>query len=293
MTAEDIAEGLRRLGLDGSSSVIAHASLRSFGYVEGGATAVCRALLAVCGTVLMPAFSDDETAVPAPPGLVRPLNAVLVASSWQEFDEAMARAKPFSKDTPIDREIGVIPETMRREMPCARSAHPRMSFIAAGRHAEELTAAGRLDWCLGPIEALAARDGGVLLLGVGHDKNTAIHLAEQRLGRSRFYRYAKVAPGVWAEFPNIPGCSDGFDDIETLLAGATLEVMIGECRARLIPLADVLAAAEAMILEDPAALLRPAVVDGRCRAALEQRLERLRGEAASRGGPVRRSWADT
>ena len=52
-TEQEIIEGLRALELDESASVIVHSSLRSFGHVEGGALAVCRALVAVCGTVLV------------------------------------------------------------------------------------------------------------------------------------------------------------------------------------------------------------------------------------------------
>jgi aminoglycoside 3-N-acetyltransferase len=59
----------------------------------------------------------------------------------------------------------------------------------------------------------------VLLLGVSHTSNTTIHLAEQYLGRSRFYRYAKSADGLWAELPNIPGASHEFDAIEADPAG--------------------------------------------------------------------------
>jgi hypothetical protein len=43
VTEDEIAEGLGRLGLDSTSSVLVHASLRSFGRVDGGAEAVCRA----------------------------------------------------------------------------------------------------------------------------------------------------------------------------------------------------------------------------------------------------------
>jgi aminoglycoside 3-N-acetyltransferase len=201
-TEQEIVVGLRALGLDASASVIVHSSLRSFGCVDGGALAVCRALLAVCGTVLVPAGTWDRTGIPAPPGLVRPHNAVHVAGSWEEFDAALSRAVPFSPDLPIDRELGQIPETMRQSFPTIhgldtrRSAHPLMSYLAVGRHAAEVVAAQRLDWPLGPVEALAALDGDVLLLGVDHTVNTAIHLAEQRLGRSRFYRYAKAAEGI-------------------------------------------------------------------------------------------------
>jgi aminoglycoside 3-N-acetyltransferase len=116
VTEEDIADGLRSIGLDHSSHVLAHASLRSFGHVEGNALSVCRALGTVCGTVMMPAGSWDLTGLPmAPPGLVRPFNACRTASSWDEFDAAVTRATPFRDDLPIDRDWA----SFRRR--CARS----------------------------------------------------------------------------------------------------------------------------------------------------------------------------
>ena len=75
VTREDIVDGLHRLGLDRSASVIVHSSLSSFGYVDGGAEAVCEALASTCGTLLVPGGTWDLTGVPAPPGLVRPDNA--------------------------------------------------------------------------------------------------------------------------------------------------------------------------------------------------------------------------
>jgi aminoglycoside 3-N-acetyltransferase len=270
-TEQEIIEGLRALGLDNSSSVIVHSSLRSFGHVDGGALAVCRALVAVCGTVLLPAGTWDLTGVPAPPGLIRPHNAVHVAGSWEEFDAALARAVPFSLDLPIDRELGRIPETMRQSFPHQRGVHPLLSYLAVGHQAAELVATQTLGWPLGPIEALASLDGDVLLLGVDHTVNTAIHLAEQRLGRSRFYRYAKAADGVWMELPNIPGQSHRFSDIEPELTAQTWEVVIGRCQARRIAVSAVLAAAERLILAEPAALLCPDP-ECRCGAALRQRL---------------------
>jgi len=280
VTESDIIYGLKTLGLKSSSAVMVHSSLRSFGKVVGGAYTVCQALLSTGATLLLPAGSWDMTGVPAPPGLLRPWNAVGTASTWQAFDEAVSRAVPFSDHLPIDKELGIIPETMRRTFPHLRSRHPLMSYIALGTHAQPLIEAQRLYWPLGPLEALAEQQGDVLLLGVTHTSNTAIHLAEQHLGRSRFYRYAKVADQVWMELPNIPGQSHRFDDIKPAIREASQEVMIGSCRAQRIPIQEVLAAAERLILANPAALL----CDDhgcRCFAALQQRLETLTTQSKS------------
>lgn len=83
------------------------------------------------------------------------------------------------------------------------------------------------------------------------------------------------------ELPNIPGQSHRFDDIEPALREASQEAMIGPCRAQRIPIQEVLAVAERLILANPAALLcdNP---DCRCFAALQQRLETLSTQSKSK-----------
>ena len=206
---------------------------------------------------MMLAASWDHTGdLPAPPGLIRPHNAYFNAESWESFDDALAGAVPFSPDLPVARWLSRIAETLRQSFPHQRGAHPLLSFLAVGTHAQHLIAAQRLDWPLGPIQALADLDGHVLLLGVSHTSNTTIHLAEQLLGRSLFYRYAKAGPGVWMELPNLSGHSHSFDEIEPELAPATAEVRIGRCRARVVAVRDVLACATRLIRGKPG---RPAV----------------------------------
>jgi aminoglycoside 3-N-acetyltransferase len=263
----ELVDGLRRLGLGRASEVIVHSSLSSFGYVDGGAEAVCAALTEVCGTVLMPGGTWDLTGVPAPPGLVRPNNAYWNAADWAEFDEKLSAATSFAGDLPVDRWLGRVPEVFRQTCSPLRTSHPLFAYQAVGPAAERLLEAQRHDWPLGPIEAL---DGDVLLLGVTHTSNTTIHLAEQHLGRSLFYRYAKNAEGLWIELPNIPGESHHFDDIEPVLRPATKEIRIGQARVRRIPKDAVLAATRQLIEADPAALLCTDNPECRCAAALQQ-----------------------
>ncbi|WP_433161535.1 AAC(3) family N-acetyltransferase [Kribbella sp. CA-247076] len=276
VTTAEIGDGLRRLGLTRSSGVIVHSSLSSFGYVDGGAEAVCEALTGTCGTVLMPAGTWELTGISAPPGTARPHNAYDPAPTWSAFGEELTRATAFRLDLPVDRGLGRIPETFRRTRELTRTAHPLLSYIAVGPAADDVLAGYRSDWPLGPIEELGRLDGDVLLLGVGHTVNSTIHLAEQLLGRSRFYRYAKTGDGVWSEFPNVSGASHEFDLIEPVLRSATRKTHIGSCRARLIPIKSVLAAAQELILADPAALLC-STPTCRCTAAHNQRLAALSG----------------
>lgn len=271
----EVGVGLGRLGLGDGSAVIVHSSLRSFGWVEGGAEAVCRALVEVCGTVLAPAGTWDLTGISPPPGLVRPLNAFEPCESWDEFDQQLAGAQGFADDLPIDRWLGIIPETLRQKHPHQRSTHPVFSYLAVGAEAERLIGAQQLGWPLGPIEELAELDGTVLLVGVDHTSNTAIHLAEQRLGRSRFHRYAAAGGGSWTELPNIPGASHRFEDIEPVLRPHTRETVIGASRVRAIPVRKVLEATQDLIQANPRALLCEDDPTCRCAAAYEQRLRAI------------------
>ncbi|HZO75398.1 MAG TPA: AAC(3) family N-acetyltransferase, partial [Ktedonobacteraceae bacterium] len=128
ITAEDITQGLQALGLQRSSTVVVHTSLRSFGPIEGGAQAICQALLDTCGTLLLPAGTWDITGVPAPPGLLRPHNAAANAETWEEFDDALSEAEPYADDLPIDKELGMLPEIMRRTVSHLRCHHPLLSY---------------------------------------------------------------------------------------------------------------------------------------------------------------------
>lgn len=59
---EDIKNGLRKLGIKKGDVIGVHSSLRSFGYVKGGAKAVIDALLEVVGkegTIAMPTHSSN------------------------------------------------------------------------------------------------------------------------------------------------------------------------------------------------------------------------------------------
>jgi aminoglycoside 3-N-acetyltransferase len=273
VTEHDIADGLRELGLDRSSSVVVHSSLRSFGRVEGGAETVCRALTSVCGTVVMPAFTFDACGLPfAPPGTERPHNAFPSAENWDAFDAAVRQAAPWCVNTPIDEDIGAIPEAFRRMPDVQRSPHPLVSWIATGDTAHEVLSAQTLASPLAPLDVLENRDGDVLLLGVGHWANTTIHLAEQRCGRSRFWRFGVIDDGVWVELPNIPGDSSAFARLDNALS-PDAAVWIGGCEARRYTMRNLCAVVETLIASDPAALLdlvHPG--DERTEAAYRQRL---------------------
>lgn len=71
-----------------------------------------------------------------------------------------------------------------------------MSFAALGPAAEEITAGHALPDSLregSPLARLYECDARVLLLGVGHDSNTSLHLGEYRAGvRPRVHQAGPV-----------------------------------------------------------------------------------------------------
>ena len=173
----DLRRALAEAGLCGGQTVMVHTSLRSFGFVCGGAQTVIEALLETVGadgTVMMPTQSwknlDPETGVH---GDVPQAWWPQIRENWPAYDPAL---------TPTNT-MGAVAELFRRWPGTLRSAHPARSVAAWGRHAAYLTAHHDLSDIFGetsPLARLYELDGRVLLLGVGHDKNTSLHLADAR-----------------------------------------------------------------------------------------------------------------
>lgn len=79
--------------------------------------------------------------------------------------------------------MGIVAETFRRWRGTLRSNHPARSVAANGKYATYLTENHDLSDIFGddsPIGRLYAIDGFVLLIGVGYNKNTSLHLADVR-----------------------------------------------------------------------------------------------------------------
>jgi aminoglycoside N3'-acetyltransferase len=80
--------------------------------------------------------------------------------------------------------MGVVADTFWR-MPGVRRSDSPHAFAALGPEADRITAAHPWDFPHGldsPVGRVYELDGQVLLLGVGHDANTTIHLAEALAG---------------------------------------------------------------------------------------------------------------
>lgn len=79
--------------------------------------------------------------------------------------------------------MGAVAEMFRQWPGTLRSDHPARSVAAWGHDAQYLTENHDLSDIFGdssPIGRLYKLDGYVLLIGVGYDKNTSLHLADVR-----------------------------------------------------------------------------------------------------------------
>lgn len=174
---EDIVHVLKKAGIYPGQTLMVHTSLSSLGFVCGGAQTVIEALLECVGdegTIMMPAQSwknlDPEAGV-----------------HWEEPEEWWQTIRDhwpaYQKEITPTNTMGAVAEMFRRWPGALRSDHPARSVAALGKYAEYLTENHDLSNIFGdgsPIGRLYELDGSVLLIGVGFDKNTSLHLADAR-----------------------------------------------------------------------------------------------------------------
>ena len=216
ITKEDIIKELKKTGLKRNDTVIVHTSLKSMGYVCGGAQAVIEALIDVIGndgTIMMPAQSwknlDPEDGVHWD---ADENDWQIIRDNWPAYDKNI---------TPTNT-MGAVAEMFRQWPGCLRSDHPARSVCAYGKHAEYLTKDHDISNIFGegsPIARLYELDGKVLLLGVGYDKNTSLHLADSRAdypGKHYCTEHSAVMENghrVWKKYDTLYVDGNDFEEI--------------------------------------------------------------------------------
>ncbi|MFB7945797.1 aminoglycoside N(3)-acetyltransferase [Kitasatospora phosalacinea] len=174
-TRATIAADLAALGVRPGDVLLVHSALSAFDPVVGGAPAVVLALadaVGPTGTVTVPTQSWQ---------LCDP--AYLGVEPADRWELVRANLPPYDPEWTPSAAMGAVAEALRTAPGARRSGHPHRSFAALGPHAGRITARHELADPLGdgsPLAELYRLDARVLLLGVGHDKSTALHLAEAR-----------------------------------------------------------------------------------------------------------------
>lgn len=178
ITTKTLVHDFTRLGLAAGQTVLVHTSMKALGgFIVGDAPAVVDAFMQVItpeGTLVMPTNSTNNTdpltwgGSPVPP---------------EQWDIIRAETPPYRPELTPSNRMGAINECFRTYPGVRRSSHPAFSFAAWGKHADFVTANQSLDNSVAeqsPIGRVYELDGWVLLLGVGYERNTSLHLADFR-----------------------------------------------------------------------------------------------------------------
>lgn len=259
-TLESLTADLRDLPLPTDTVILVHSGYRAVGPVEGGPATVVAALRAAGGpttTFAAPTFTSqltDPYTWPVPPP---PEERARIVEAMPRFDPAVSPP----------HHMGAIATALWRTPGALRSTHPVTSWSAIGPLAEALTRDPPLDdpeGANGTIGRVWRADGWVLLLGVDHDADTTIHLAESLLEMPHLLELPDRWPDedergtrIWREIRKTTKCSDGFVQIRPHIerAGIVRRGRVGSALAELLRSRDLVRVAGELLSEEPTALL--------------------------------------
>lgn len=235
---DEVAAQLRDLGVEEGGVLLVHTSFRAVRPVEGGPAGLIGALrdaLGPSGTLVMP--------------------------SWTGSD-----AEPFDPlTTPASPDLGVVADTFWRLPGVLRSDH-LFAFAATGPdaarlHVDPLPLPPHIPES--PVGRVHDLDGQVLLLGVGHDADTTLHLAElladvpYRVPKDcTVFRDGRPERITYGENDH---CCERFALADEWLRsrGLQAEGRVGHAHARLVRSRDVVEVAREHLARDPLVFLHP------------------------------------
>lgn len=243
VTPSDLARAIRAAGL--SKSVVAlHASLKSFGRLEGGPASLLQAFIEAGCTVLAPTFTYACQMPPQRDVLqngLEPGYTVDIRHSI-EFDQTASFVSP---------DMGSIPACLLQTAGRVRGHHPLNSFAALGPLAESVIAEQDLLNVYGPYKWLYDYPRAYLLLvGVDLTRATPIHFAEEQAGRRLFRRWGLEAGAIVES--ETGGCSEGFNNLEPSLRSIEQRLHVGPSLWRIYPFREFVDRVSHAIAANPA-----------------------------------------
>jgi aminoglycoside N3'-acetyltransferase len=232
----EVAEQLRVLGVEQGDVLLVHTSFRAIRPIEDGPRGLLAALRSALGS-----------------------NGTLVMPSWTGSDD-----EPFDPaTTPASPDLGVVADTFWRLPGVLRSEHP-FALAAIGPEAHRIVS-GPLPLPPhipeSPVGHVRDLDGKVLLLGVDHNADTMIHVAE--LIENVPYRVPKhitvLEDGRPAriEYLENDHCCQRFNLVNEWLRarGLQSEGLIGNAQARLARARDIVDVVVEQLRRDPLVFL--------------------------------------
>lgn len=238
---------LQNLGIGIGDLLVVHSAFSRTGPVEGGPEGLIDALrraIGPRGTLMMPSMSSEDD-------------------------------RPFDPATTPCPDMGIVADTFRRLPGVLRSDSPH-AFAAMGPLVEHLLRPHPVDPPHGPDSppGRAHQLGGrVLLLGIGHEANTTVHLAEWLAGvRYRVPAYATVfdkGRPRRIDYLEIDHCCERFAQVDDWLDSENLQLRgrVGYGEARLANSADIVRSVVRHLRDDDTTFLHPPGACDACDAA--------------------------
>lgn len=239
-----LQQQLHDLGVEKGTVLLVHSAFSKVGPVEGGPKGLIETLEAAignAGTIVMPSMSDDDD-------------------------------HPFDLQATPCAGMGILADTFWRLPGVLRSDSPH-AFAAKGPAAAYITSPHPHDFPHGPdspVGRVHELDGHVLLLGVGHDGNTTIHLGEALAGvrycRPKQLTVLREGKPARVDYAEIDHCCEQFRLVDDWLDAAGLQRRgtVGQGVARLARSRDIVEVVTAHLRRDETAFLHSCGVDSEC-----------------------------
>lgn len=244
LTKDQLIQQLLDLGVEPGGVLLVHTAFSKVKPVEEGPLgliAALRAALGPEGTLVMPSMSEDDD---------HPFDPKATPCLW----------------------LGIVADIFWRLPGVIRSDSPH-AFAAIGPQAARITAPHPVEAPHGPdspVGRVYDLNGQVLLLGVSHESNTTIHLAEYlggaRYRRPKYSTLLKEGQPVRVEYGEIDHCCQRFSLVEGWLEakGLQRQGQVGHAKARLIRSRDIVEVVSAQVRANDTIFLHPKGVDPEC-----------------------------
>lgn len=255
ISRSQLSKQLRDLGVEPGSVLLVHTSFSKIRPVEDGPQGLIAALrlaLGPEGTLVMPSMTEDDD-------------------------------HPFDPKTTPCVGMGIVSDMFWRLRGVLRSDNPG-AFAAVGKEATRITAPHPIDPPHGldsPVGRVCELDGQVLLLGVGHDANTTIHLAESLAGvryrRGKYVTVVKEGKPTRVDYQEIDHCCQNFNLVDRWLEekGFQRKGHLGHAEARVARSQDIIDVVTEQLRMNETIFLHPKGVDVECDEARESIASRL------------------
>jgi aminoglycoside 3-N-acetyltransferase len=168
------------MGIQPDDTLVVHSSMKAIGNVDGGADTVLDAFME---------YLEEE-------GLL-----ILPAHTWKQMGDSYPVFDPETESSCT----GILSDLFRQRPGVVRSLHPTHSVAVYGKRKEEFIKGE--EQCNTPCtpggcwSRIEEEQGKILLIGVGHERNTFIHAVEEqlnvpdRLSSSPFDFYIQMKDG--------------------------------------------------------------------------------------------------